>query len=135
MRAVCKNLSHYFIDPPLLPCALLPARVFPSFPQLLRHNKLSCEVLAMLMPPLTRFLVGPATTEAWSRSNFPDHTPFSDAAECDDQAVLPRRGDTWKSKVVIERCRFLEESKCKGMCVELCQKPTQEFFTAELVSP
>jgi hypothetical protein len=36
------------------------------------------------------------------------------------------------SGVQIERCRYLEESGCTGMCVNLCKFPTQTFFTEEL---
>ena len=33
------------------------------------------------------------------------------------------------SKVVIERCRFLEASQCKGMCLGLCKRPSEAYFT------
>lgn len=39
------------------------------------------------------------------------------------------------SGVQIERCRYLEESGCVGMCVNLCKMPTQTFFTRELGMP
>lgn len=37
--------------------------------------------------------------------------------------------------VRIEKCRFLEESGCKGLCVNMCQQPTQNFFTDVLGLP
>lgn len=37
--------------------------------------------------------------------------------------------------VFIEKCRFLEESGCKGLCVNMCQQPTQAFFTDVLGLP
>lgn len=37
--------------------------------------------------------------------------------------------------VRIDRCRFLEESGCKGLCVNMCQQPTQSFFTEVLGLP
>lgn len=37
--------------------------------------------------------------------------------------------------VKIEKCRFLEESGCKGLCVNMCQQPTQSFFTNVLGLP
>jgi hypothetical protein len=32
----------------------------------------------------------------------------------------------------VEKCKFLQESKCKGMCLHLCKVPAQEFFTKML---
>ena len=32
-------------------------------------------------------------------------------------------------------CRYLAESKCVGMCVNLCKSPVQTFFTEELGMP
>lgn len=37
--------------------------------------------------------------------------------------------------VFIEKCRFLDESGCKGLCVNLCQQPTQAYFTQVLGLP
>lgn len=39
------------------------------------------------------------------------------------------------SGVQIERCRYLAESNCVGMCVNLCQQPVQTFFTEQLGMP
>ena len=32
-------------------------------------------------------------------------------------------------------CRYLAESDCAGMCVNLCKAPVQTFFTEELGMP
>ena len=32
-------------------------------------------------------------------------------------------------------CRYLAESGCAGMCVNLCKSPVQTFFTKELGMP
>lgn len=32
-------------------------------------------------------------------------------------------------------CRYLAESNCVGMCVNLCKAPVQSFFTEELGMP
>jgi hypothetical protein len=85
-------------------------RSFPTQPQLLGNNKFSFELLGVLTPILFPFLVGPCKTESWTAPN----------------------GERIRSKVVIERCRFLEESGCKGMCVGLCQQPTVQFFNDDL---
>lgn len=37
--------------------------------------------------------------------------------------------------VFIEKCRFLDESGCKGLCVNMCQQPTQRYFTDVLGLP
>jgi Beta-carotene isomerase D27-like, C-terminal len=34
-----------------------------------------------------------------------------------------------KSAVQIKKCRYLEDSGCVGLCVNLCKLPTQRFFT------
>ena len=40
-----------------------------------------------------------------------------------------------RSAVQIEKCRYLEESGCTGMCVNLCKVPCQSFFTEQLGMP
>lgn len=37
--------------------------------------------------------------------------------------------------VKIDKCRFLDESGCKGLCVNMCQQPTQNYFTDVLGLP
>lgn len=37
--------------------------------------------------------------------------------------------ETWNSGVIIKKCRYLENSQCVGMCVNMCKIPTQTFFT------
>jgi Beta-carotene isomerase D27-like, C-terminal len=39
------------------------------------------------------------------------------------------------SGVKIEKCRYLAESGCVGMCVNMCKVPTQEFFTEKFGIP
>jgi hypothetical protein len=88
-------------------------RQFPTQPQLLGDNRPSAELLGVLTPPLFRFLVGPSKTEAWAHPS----------------------GKEWRSRVVIEQCRFLTSSGCKGMCVGLCKQPTERFFNDKLGLP
>eukprot|EP00466_Bigelowiella_natans_P003139 jgi/Bigna1/70835/fgenesh1_pg.13_\ len=64
------------------------------------------EILDRFPRRLFAFLVGPSKVEPWSRED----------------------GATWESAVRIEKCRFLTETGCAGMCVGLCQRPTQRFF-------
>jgi hypothetical protein len=42
---------------------------------------------------------------------------------------------TWRSGVKLTECRYLLESGCKSACVNLCKKPTQQFFSQELGLP
>lgn len=37
-------------------------------------------------------------------------------------------GSTCNSGVFVERCKYLEESKCVGICINTCKLPTQTFF-------
>ncbi len=39
------------------------------------------------------------------------------------------------SGVNIKKCRYLEESGCVGMCVNMCKLPTQKFFTESFGIP
>ncbi|KAF5462405.1 hypothetical protein F2P56_018411 [Juglans regia] len=37
-------------------------------------------------------------------------------------------GTSCRSGVFVERCKYLEESKCVGICINTCKLPTQAFF-------
>ena len=37
--------------------------------------------------------------------------------------------------VRVERCRFLEEAGCAGICVNACKVPTQRFFSERMGLP
>ena len=39
------------------------------------------------------------------------------------------------STVHIKKCRYLEESGCVGLCVNICKVPTQKFFTDKFGIP
>ena len=43
-----------------------------------------------------------------------------------------RREDGTRGAVLVEKCRFLELSNCKGICLHQCKKPAEEFFKHEL---
>jgi len=40
-----------------------------------------------------------------------------------------------KSGVLIKKCRYLENSNCVGLCVNMCKVPTEDFFTNSLGLP
>ncbi|CAM9201889.1 unnamed protein product [Phaeothamnion confervicola] len=64
---------------------------------------------AFFTPPFFKFLVGPNRWDA--------------------------RSDGRPGGVYVERCRFLEETKCKGLCTNMCKLPTERFFRETLGMP
>ncbi len=49
-----------------------------------------------------------------------------------DENNQPHQQD---SCVKIKKCRYLEESGCVGMCINMCKLPTQKFFTESFGIP
>uniref|UniRef100_A0A7S2XLF3 Beta-carotene isomerase D27-like C-terminal domain-containing protein n=1 Tax=Attheya septentrionalis TaxID=420275 RepID=A0A7S2XLF3_9STRA len=45
------------------------------------------------------------------------------------------RKDGQAGGLVVEKCKFLQESGCKGLCLHICKLPTQQFFQDELGVP
>ena len=43
-----------------------------------------------------------------------------------------RRRDGQRGGLVVEKCKFLQESGCKGLCLNQCKLPAQEFFAETL---
>ncbi len=43
-----------------------------------------------------------------------------------------RRKDGERGGLVVEKCKFLQESNCKGLCLHQCKIPAQQFFKEEL---
>jgi hypothetical protein len=64
---------------------------------------------SVVTPPFLGFLVGP------SRIN--------------------RRKDGQVGGMVVEKCKFLQESGCKGLCLHQCKIPAQQFFKDTLGLP
>ncbi|XP_012569983.1 beta-carotene isomerase D27, chloroplastic isoform X2 [Cicer arietinum] len=44
-------------------------------------------------------------------------------------------GTSCSSGVYVERCKYLEESKCVGICINTCKFPTQTFFKDHMGVP
>ncbi|XP_017239480.1 beta-carotene isomerase D27, chloroplastic isoform X2 [Daucus carota subsp. sativus] len=44
-------------------------------------------------------------------------------------------GSSLMSGVFVERCKYLEESKCVGICINTCKLPTQTFMKAGMGVP
>ncbi len=64
---------------------------------------------SVVTPPFLQFLVGP------SRTNY--------------------RNDGKLGGIVVEKCKFLQESGCKGLCLHQCKLPAQQFFADTLKLP
>jgi len=45
------------------------------------------------------------------------------------------RKDGQPGGLVVEKCKFLQESGCKGLCLNQCKLPAQQFFAEELGLP
>lgn len=43
-----------------------------------------------------------------------------------------RRKDGERGGLVVDKCKFLQESNCKGLCLHQCKLPAQQFFKEEL---
>ncbi|KAL3942800.1 MAG: hypothetical protein SGBAC_003076 [Bacillariaceae sp.] len=50
-------------------------------------------------------------------------------------SYVNRRKDGELGGLVVEKCKFLQESGCKGLCLHQCKLPAQEFFAQELGLP
>ncbi|CAK9152885.1 unnamed protein product [Ilex paraguariensis] len=50
---------------------------------------------------------------------------------CTVNSVDLPNGTSWKSGVFVERCKYLEESKCVGICINTCKLPTQQHMSTE----
>jgi hypothetical protein len=45
---------------------------------------------------------------------------------------MNRRKDGQLGGLVVEKCKFLQESGCKGLCLHQCKLPAQQFFENDL---
>ncbi|XP_027353345.1 beta-carotene isomerase D27, chloroplastic-like [Abrus precatorius] len=79
---------------------------------LLPPSKLAREYFAAFTPLFFAWLVGPS--------------------EVRESEVNGRRE---KNVVFIRKCRFLEETNCVGMCINLCKMPSQSFIKGSLGMP
>jgi hypothetical protein len=90
--------------------SLVPPPVL-SLIRLIPPTKWVCESNAWFATQLFEWLVGPTELRP---------------------AEIPQvnGGDrTYQSTVYIQKCRYLEQSQCVGMCINMCKLPTQKFFT------
>ncbi|KAG0590005.1 hypothetical protein KC19_1G063300 [Ceratodon purpureus] len=92
--------------------SLLPPGAPAQFRKLFPPTKWSAEVNAAITVPFFQWLVGPA-----------------------ELMEIEVNGVKQMSGVKITKCRYLENSGCVGMCVNMCKIPTQDFFTNEFGLP
>ncbi|MFK8182783.1 MAG: DUF4033 domain-containing protein [Phormidesmis sp.] len=97
--------------------SLVPAPVLWLIRTLFSPTRLVCVLNAWFAAQLFEWLVGPC--------------------EVTEAEITTATGETrvQPSAVQIEKCRYLEESQCVGMCVNMCKLPTQTFFTEKFAIP
>lgn len=96
--------------------SLMPPEAQKSFRNLFPFSRWSAEVNARITTTFFAWLVGPMDLEV-------------------HDVTFKGMDQQWKSKVHIKKCRYLEQSGCVGMCVNMCQQPTQSFFTDKVGLP
>ncbi|MGF1538603.1 MAG: DUF4033 domain-containing protein [Elainellaceae cyanobacterium] len=96
--------------------SLVPAPALAFIRAAFSPTRLVCELNAWFASVMFEWLVGPCRVET---------------------AEISTTGgtSTQNSGVYIEKCRYLEQSGCVGMCVNMCKLPTQTFFTEQFGIP
>lgn len=97
--------------------SLIPAPVLWGIRTFFSPTRLVCELNAWFATQLFEWLVGPCAVVE------------TEIKQSSGQETKQRSG------VHIEKCRYLEQSGCVGMCINMCKLPTQEFFTQEFGIP
>ncbi|KAK9147198.1 hypothetical protein Scep_005955 [Stephania cephalantha] len=92
--------------------SMLPPGAPAQFRKLFPPTKWAEEFNAALTVPFFHWLVGPS-----------------------EVVEVEVNGEKQRSGVHIKKCRYLENSGCVGMCVNMCKIPTQDFFTNEFGLP
>lgn len=54
---------------------------------------------------------------------------------CSMNEVQLADGSMLQSGVLVEKCKYLEESKCAGICIHTCKIPTQLFISGDMGVP
>jgi len=97
--------------------SLVPSPVLWLIRTLVSPTRLVCELNAWFATVLFEWLVGPCEVKEVT------------VTDADGQPRLQNSG------VHIQKCRYLEQSRCVGMCVNMCKLPTQRFFTEDFGIP
>ena len=109
---------------------------FPTVPawfrRLFPYSPSGAALNASITPRFFSWLVGPCAVEEEEVEVVAHwHVPDEQGSSGGDGASGSGRALA-RSAVKIERCRYLAESGCAAMCVNLCKAPTQYFFTQQL---
>ncbi len=94
--------------------SLVPPGGNAAFKALFPLNKFSCELNASITKIVFAWMVGPMEVEQTTENDL---------------------GMEMASKVHIKKCRWLQESGCTAMCVNMCKCATQEVFTNDFGLP
>ncbi len=97
--------------------SLVPGPALWLIRQLFSPTQLVCELNAWFATRLFEWLVGPCDVMT---------------VDVDDGTGRVR---SQASGVQIKKCRYLDESRCVGLCVNMCKLPTQRFFTEDFGIP
>jgi len=97
--------------------SLVPAQALWLIRTVFSPTRLVCELNAWFATVLFEWLVGPCEV---TEVTVPD---------ADGQSQVQKSG------VHIKKCRYLEQSRCVGMCINMCKLPTQQFFTEDFGIP
>ncbi|MEM6254203.1 MAG: DUF4033 domain-containing protein [Cyanobacteria bacterium P01_D01_bin.156] len=97
--------------------SLVPAPVLWGIRTFFSPTQLVCELNAWFATQLFEWLVGPCSVELT------------------EVTMSTGQVRQQKSAVHIKKCRYLEQSDCVGMCVNMCKLPTQQFFTEKFGIP
>ena len=100
--------------------SIMPPFVPPFLRWAFRPSPFVCWVNALIAQRFFAWLVGP-----------------SDIFEVEAPVPGGRPGETVRqmSGLKIERCRYLDETRCAGRCVNICKIPTQKFIREQLGVP
>ena len=88
-------------------------------------------LIRTLVPPTRRIL----EWNAWFASQWFEWLVGPCALQTVEVIGVNGEVRTQRSGVQIKKCRYLEQSGCVGMCVNLCKLPTQTFFAQEFGFP
>lgn len=97
--------------------SLVPSQVLWLIRRLFSPTPLVCELNAWFATRLFEWLVGPCEVT---------NVEVTDAQQ---------RVRWQKSGVHIQKCRYLEASRCVGLCINMCKLPTQHFFNQDFGIP
>jgi hypothetical protein len=97
--------------------SLIPAPILWSIRTFVRPARLILEWNAWFASHLFEWLVGPCEQKVVEVPN------------AQGQPRMQRSG------IHIKKCRYLEQSGCVGMCINMCKLPTQDFFAQEFGFP